>query len=43
MPLCFLRIPERLIGGEVVEYATFRDVVFTHHIHSVYVFLPHVA
>ena len=43
MPLRFLRILERLIGGEVVDYAVFGDVVFTHYGDCVYVFSLHVA
>ena len=42
MPLRFLRIFERFIGGKVVDYAAFGYVVFAHHIHSVYVFSLHV-
>ena len=38
MPLRFLRIPKRLIGGEVVNDALFGDVVFSHNVHGVYVF-----
>ena len=42
MPLRFLRILKRLIGGKVVDYAAFGDVVFTHDSNSVYVFSLHV-
>jgi len=42
MPRGFLRILKRLISGEVVYYAVFGNVVFTHHIQSVYVFSLHV-
>ena len=42
MPLRFLCILKRLIGGKVVDYAAFGDVVFTHDSNSVYVFSLHV-
>ena len=42
MPLRFLRILKRLIGGEVVNDALFRDIVLTHNVHGVYVFSLHV-
>ena len=38
MPLRFLRISKRPIGGEVVNDAMFGDVVFAHNVHGVYVF-----
>ena len=38
MPLRFLCILKRLIGGEVVNDAVFRDVVLAHDVHGVYVF-----
>ena len=42
MPLGFLRILKRLIGGKVVDYAAFGDVVLAHNVHGVYVFSLHV-
>ena len=42
MPLGFLRILKRLIGGEVVNDAVLWDVVLTHNIHGIYVFSLHV-
>ena len=42
MPLRFLRISKRPIGGEVVNDAMFGDVVFAHDVHGVYVFSLHV-
>ena len=40
MPLRFLCILKRLVGGEVVNDALFRDVLFAHDVHGVYVFSP---
>jgi len=42
MPLRFLCISERLISGEVVNDALFRDVVLAHNVYAVYVFSLHV-
>jgi len=42
MPLRFLRILKRLIGGEVVNDALFRVIVLTHNVHGIYVFSLHV-
>ena len=42
MPLRFLRILKRLIGGEVVNEALFGDIEFTHDVYREYVFSLHV-
>ena len=42
MPLRFLRILKRLVGGEVVDYAVFGNVIFAHNGNCVYVFSLHV-
>ena len=42
MPLRFLRILERLIGGKIVYQTLFGYVVFAHYGDCVYVFSLHV-
>ena len=42
MPLGFLLILKRLIGGEVVNEALFGDIEFTHDVYREYVFSLHV-
>ena len=42
MPLCFLRILKRLIGGKIAYQTLFGDVVFAHYVHGIYVFSLHV-